>query len=486
MLIQTARRRSPAEVDIFDFENRTGRRELDYVARGTTAELLRRFRSVEHVSAVAMHSARPRSLPATKGSLVLSGTVKGEGAGPFVVNLRLEDAASGKTVWACNFGEKQFKGLLELQDEISKQAVAQLRGYLKSQNPVMAALQFLEPAAGKAAEGPTHSAAAFDLYLRGSSLLQESTPESLTAANGFFERAIGEDPHFALAMAGITEANLALLNFGRDVNSQYSNKAREYALKAISEDPSLPEAHAAMAAVHQIDWNWAASEAEYDRALQLKPKFPRAIRWRAGLVLQFERFDEAIAGFEEAYRQDPYDRAAIGGYSMGLIFAGRLQDAIDFLTREIGTRDMAVARENLVVALGLLAKRSRGPLSDELFRRAFQEAGAIAAIERRSPSGLSLFSNNIKSWLYSAQGDVTSAAPYVEELEREVAAGQTSPALLAQTYVAQGRYDQALDALTQAVLQRDSSVATMRANILYSELRRRPRFEDLLRTVHLK
>jgi serine/threonine-protein kinase len=477
----------PVTVELFDIENPTEDRTLDYIAGGMTRELLRRFASIRSAWIIPAHRTFSRQSPSDRSELALSGTLTPNGVNEFKLLIRLNESRTGKSVWSEVFDRSRFAGLLPMQDEVSKQSARQLQRRISaSRSAAFATWADWLPGFGNPGTAPTWSTVAFDLYMRGNSLLQESTPESAHAAVGFLEQAIAEDAHFALALAALSEAHQMLLDFGHDKNSSSSAAARDYALKAVREDPSLAEAHAAMGAIDQMDWDWLGAESEYGRAMQLKPRFPKAIRWRAGLVLQFERFDEAIAGFEEAYRLDPYDRSAVSGHGLTLIHAGRLREAVTFLEREIGDREMAMARINLLIALGLLAKRSQGSESTEFFRRAFDQAETLAAIERHAPSGLSERSDAAHAWLYSLCHQPELAAPYLERLERDVEAGQTSPSFLAPTYVAQARYDMALSALERAVFMRDRSVMNMRANILYLELRGMPRFEALLRTAHLR
>jgi tetratricopeptide (TPR) repeat protein/TolB-like protein len=486
LLWTAARKRTPVGVELFNIDNRTGDTGLDYVARGMTSELQRRFEPVRGVSVVPMHAVRGSGTVPGKSELAFSGWMSGGSAGTseFRLDLRLEDRVTGKALWSRTFDQRRFGGLLGMQQAVSKEAAAELQRRVIARSPVLAAIDGWLPAETNDGRN-TRNTAAFDYYLRGNSLLQETTPESVHAAVEFFERAVGEDPHFAAALAALAEAHLALLNFEHSYDKALADAARHYAVLAVREDPALAEAHAAMAAVHQIDWDWTASESEYNTALALKPKFARAIRWRAGLVLQFARFDEAIAGFEEAYRIDPYDRAAVSGYSMTLTYAGKLREAVALLEREIGDRDMAPARNNLGMALGLLARRAAGSEAETLYRKAFDQVRIVESIEKRSGAGRSDMSTIMNGTLYSYRGDYQAAAPYLEKLEGEVAARQISPGALAQIYAAQHRLEEAQNALDQAFLLRDH-LMYLRVNIFLEELRGQPRFEAMLRTMHLK
>jgi Tfp pilus assembly protein PilF len=84
-------------------------------------------------------------------------------------------------------------------------------------------------------------------------------------------------------------------------------EAKEEATKALDLDPSLAEAHFALAQVLQYDWNWSQAEKEYDLALKLNPNY-------ADAHLEYERFVQALGRNDDALRQmnyamelNPYD-----------------------------------------------------------------------------------------------------------------------------------------------------------------------------------
>src|ERR1700728_1262377 len=235
--------------------------------------------------------------------LVLTGFLSGT-PGEERLEVRIFDNSAHQVLWSKIYGHDRFGNLLHLQEKIAEEASSALIRHVGGN----AASEWLSLPFRHKGISPTQNATAFESYIRGSSLQQEYSEESLRAAIRFFEDAVSRDSHFALAWACLAECHLLLLNFGFDYENDLVSRARECAMRAIREAPSLAEAHAIMGAVRQADWDWRAAQAEFDRALALKPKFAKAMGWRAGLVLQFGRFDEAIAGLQTAFSMDPYDR----------------------------------------------------------------------------------------------------------------------------------------------------------------------------------
>src|SRR5262249_16160445 len=87
-----------------------------------------------------------------------------------------------------------------------------------------------------------------------------------------FEEAIRKDPPFAPAYVGLANAydSLSAILVGGnpgELRPKLINAAR----KALELDPELADAHAVLAGIYQRQWHWSEAEAEYKRALELKP-----------------------------------------------------------------------------------------------------------------------------------------------------------------------------------------------------------------------
>jgi serine/threonine-protein kinase len=472
-------------VEVFDIENRSQDAGLDYLCRGTTSEVMRRLAQMTNVVVIPARTSRSQADHHARAAFALGGSVQTD-RGQLRLRVQLEDTATGTPVWIGDFDRKRFDNLLELQAEIVGGATAKLKQYLArtTARPRLAAFAFA--GADGAAAGPTNSTIAFDSYLRGNSLLQEASQESVRAAVDYFQRAVREDPRFALAYAALAEAHLSLRNFGHLPDPDLAAAARRYAETSVEIEPGLAEGYAALGAVGQLEWDWPRSEQSYDTALRLKPNFPRARRWRAGLVLQFGRFQEAIAEVQRAFEEDPYDRSAVALHGLTFLFADRCREAADVLEKGIGDRDLPVARYNLCQAYARLGQRSNGADAAEYYRKALAEAEKVATIEQRNPQNSSELSVYMLSLIYSIRKEFAEARPYLQRLAKAVADQRSSPIHLAMAYASQENLPAALQLVEQAFALRDRFVLYLRVNIFLENLRGQPRFEAVLRALHLK
>src|SRR2546422_6778760 len=95
-----------------------------------------------------------------------------------------------------------------------------------------------------------------------------------------FKQAIDHDPDYALAYYGLSDSYALQVDYRSVPVTEGYRLAREYALKALALDQSLPEAHTSLAWVlHVYDWDWPGAMREYARALELNPGFATAHHW---------------------------------------------------------------------------------------------------------------------------------------------------------------------------------------------------------------
>jgi tetratricopeptide (TPR) repeat protein len=122
----------------------------------------------------------------------------------------------------------------------------------------------------------------------------------------YFQQAIGIDPDYALAYAGVANGYVILGTWEFFPPRDSYPDAKEACRKALALDDSLAEAHTSLAWIHQVyDWDWAAAEREFRRALELNPNYATGHQWYAIFLTNRGQFAEAKAEFERAEQLDP-------------------------------------------------------------------------------------------------------------------------------------------------------------------------------------
>jgi TolB-like protein len=147
--------------------------------------------------------------------------------------IQLIDAATDEHLWQDTYDrELTAENIFAIQAEMATSIATQLHQTL---SPEMTA---------KLNEQPTQSTRAYDFYLSGEVYLKRR--QSDVAARQF-ERAIEEDPMFAVAWAALSRAySRAFWDELGGFDGQHVEKARDAAAAAFKLVPNLPEAHFAM------------------------------------------------------------------------------------------------------------------------------------------------------------------------------------------------------------------------------------------------
>ena len=266
------------------------------IEEALTAKLFQ-LKEVRLSSASSVNAAAKKDLPLPKlanelgANLIVQGMVQGAGD-KLRVTLRLDDATAGKTVWS-----EEFAGvpgdLLALEDQIYGRMVGALA--LKPSNDELA----------RAGAHPTENLKAYDLYLQGRNVLRNSHDAAgVGQAISLFEQAIDKDSNFALAYAGLADANLH--NYGESKDSIWAQKAVLAAQQAERLSNTAPEVLLSLGAVYTTTGRNAQAVVELKRALALAPNSDEAYRRLGDAYGAAGQTKESIASYQSAVAANPY------------------------------------------------------------------------------------------------------------------------------------------------------------------------------------
>jgi tetratricopeptide (TPR) repeat protein len=147
--------------------------------------------------------------------------------------------------------------------------------------------------------------ATFEAYLRAMFQYQKETQEGYQAGIDILEEALGNDPTSALAHAALGQGYMELVHSPLP-RMEAIRRGRAAIEKAVSLDPTLAEAHLALGLLQFYgDWDFEASKASYQRAIDLNPSLADAwYHWAWWLELMGDD-DEAIAAGEKTVELSP-------------------------------------------------------------------------------------------------------------------------------------------------------------------------------------
>ncbi len=434
------RRRRPRVIEalaVLPLSNQNDDPELEYFSDGLTEILINNLSQIPRLRVMARSTVfrykQQHADPLAVGrrldvQAVLTGQVM-QRTGAFVVAAELVDVEDGSRLWGTVL-TRPAADVFALQAEISEELTSALK------------LRLSRDERKRLGKRHTANAEAYQLYLRGRYFLNIRTGDSLTSARALFERAVAEDPKYALAQAGLADCcALIAVNLRASSGNSLVAQARAAALKALDLDETLGEGHVSLAFIRsRFDWDWAGAEAEFTRALALNPGHAPARQWHAMFLASRSRFDEALAEMKRALELDPLSLIIQSGIGRILHFAGRPDEAVTQHEHVLQTNP-GFAQAHIDLALTRMA-RNELPLARAELARATELLGQLSTIllleaccavrEGRLDVGRSAFRD-------------------LQERYRRGAAGADDLAMLAAVL---GDWEEALQWLTEACAQR--------------------------------
>jgi tetratricopeptide (TPR) repeat protein len=184
-------------------------------------------------------------------------------------------------------------------------------------------------------ERRTTSIAAYELYRRASDPVVLRDDGTARQALEYLRQAVALDPTYAAAWAGLARLTVRVnvIPLGRAIPEEDFRFALQAAHRAVELDDSLAEGHAFLGALQAAEFDFAAAEASFDRAITLEPARSATRQWRMGLYLWTARPAEALVEAERAAAIDPLSPAGQAEVARALSANGRCREALARLER---------------------------------------------------------------------------------------------------------------------------------------------------------
>jgi TolB-like protein/DNA-binding winged helix-turn-helix (wHTH) protein/Flp pilus assembly protein TadD len=450
---------------VLPLKNLSGDPAQDYFADGMTEELIGRLSNIHGLNVISRTSVMRfkdtrQTVPEIAQTLhvdaIVEGSVIREGD-RVRVNAQLIRAATDQHLWAAEYN-REYRSILALQEDLAQTIARQIK---------------VTMAPHARADDAAISPEAYENYLKGRYYFSQRTGDALKRSIGYFQQAIAADPNYALAYCGLADA-YALLGFRGAVPSRDTlAQAKEAALKAIELDDTLGEPHASLAFIAEThEWDWAAAEREYKRALELDPGDARAHHWYAGYLMYVGRFDEGIAEARRARELDPLSMPINNALAGRLLVAGRYDEALAQVRTTLDI-DPHFAPAHQTLGWAYL----RQGKNEEAIRE-FQQA-----VESSGNTDLDLTLD--LGFAYATVGRRDDAVKILDALKRQQSQGLVPAAAIGILYGALGDLDQAFNWLQKGYAERDPELTYLKVpGRRYEPLRHDPRFQQLVERMH--
>jgi TolB-like protein/Tfp pilus assembly protein PilF len=463
-----ARTRKIESLAVLPFQNLSGDPSQDYFADGMTEELIGQLSRIPGLRVISrtssMHFKRTQvSVPEIAKILgvdaIVEGSIVREGR-QVRVHTQLIRAATDEHIWAGEY-QRGYGSILQIQEEFTRNIVEQIEVSLTPQDRArLAAVRPVDPEA-------------YEHYLKGRYYFNQRTKDALNKSITSFEQAIARDSGYASSYSGLAEA-YAMLGFRGGISSKDAfSHAKAAALRAVELDDDLAEPHASLAFIAETyEWDWAAAEREYKRALELNPGDAQALNWYAGYLTYTGRFDDGISEAKHARDLDPLS------LPINNALAGRLL---------AGGRDVEAFRQ----AQQTLQLDPHFAPAHQTLGWFYLHTGKQAEAVREFETALELSGTGDTDlqldlgFAYAISGNRDEARRILASLEKLHEQGVVPSGSVAILLGVLGEPDEAFTWLEKAYRERDPQLTYLRAGRRFEPLRKDPRFEQLIRRVGL-
>ena len=368
------------------------------------------------------------------------------------INAELIDAQDNHNIWGQQYNNRKLADVFAVQEEIAKEISDKLRLKLSGTEQL--------------AKRSTENLKAFQYYTQAQSHAQRRTREDLLTAISYCEKAIDEDPSYALAYAGLADAHQQLAVRSYIAPLEGRRKAEEYARKALALDQNLAEGHAALGWYYTsfVPFDFQLGDSELRHAIELSPSLALAHQYLGLSLVRQSRLDESLGELLKARELDP----------LSSIIAR--QAAFPYYLKRDYARALELLRQADELGPPFTTNTEIGIyIKNGLFTEALAEVEK-AERERKNDPTLTYST----AMVYAAQGKRAAALEITKQLEEMSGHGLDQSYLIAKIYATLNDKEQALTWLdrglasgTIGILNKDDPV--------WDPIRAEPRFTDLMR-----
>jgi serine/threonine protein kinase/Tfp pilus assembly protein PilF len=454
-------------VAVLPFVNSSGDPDSEYLSDGITESLIDRLSQIPNLRVTARSTVfryKGKEMDPQKIGqdlrvrAVLSGRLL-QRDGTLVVRTELMNVEDGSQLWGNQYNRKTAD-VFALQDELSTEISDKLRLRLTNEDKQ------------RLTRHSTDNPDAYQFYLKGRYYWNQRNPDALLKSIDNYNRAVGLDPGYAVAYAGLADTYNMISFFNMAPAREAMPKAKAAAERALEIDGNLAQAHISLAyAAFTYDWDWPAATRHFDRAIALNREAVLNHAYYPFYLTVAGRFDEAVSVARRALDRDPVSASLSHTLAVQLSLARHSDEAIAECLRTIELDpNYAIAYE---VLGGLYASKGMYP-------EALSAMDKAVGLNRGSVLALAIL-----GYVRARAGQRDEARRILEQLAAASKERYTPAAAFAVVHVGLGENDQALSWLNKAYEERFIRLAYLRREAIWDPLRHDPRFEDLLRRVGL-
>jgi TolB-like protein len=446
---------------ILPFENLSHHPEQGFFADGMTDALITTLEQISSLKVISRDSVMRykgtrKPLPDIAKELNVDGIVEGAviRSGERVrVDAQLIEASTDRHFWGKTY-VRNLSDMIALQNEVAQAITNEIQVKLTTgEEARLLRTESVDPQA--------HEFYVKGVYFWG---LRNYGDETLRKSIDYFQQAIQRYPKYALAYAGLANANFELTDLSPE---EKCSKSKDMARIALQMDKGLAEAHTALARSFECDRDWASAEMEFQRAIELNPGYATAHQWYATLLKILGRQNWG-AEAKLAGELDPLSR--VNAWGFWYLYSGQYD-----LFLETTRKKLELDPNN--------------PNNARIYNRALARVytlkgmypEAIAILQKTVDLGEAPLALSALGYTYAVSGKRNEALKTLHQLTLLSNRRKVSPYDIARVYVGLGEKDRAFDWLQKSEAEHSIDIGDLRMSKEMESIRSDPRYAELLR-----
>jgi len=454
------------KIAVLPLENLSHDEQQEYFADGMTDAIIDQLARVQGLTVISRTSTMQykkarKPLPQIARELGVDTVVEGTvlRAGDRVrVSAQLIDAATDRHLLSRTF-ERDLEDVLQLQQDVARAVAQQITSSLTAKD------------ASRLSHPVPVDRAAYQAFMLGRFYWFKRTPDAHWKSIEYFQQALAREPNYALAYMGLADSYFSLQNSEVVPPLQFKAQERSAILRALALDDSLAEAHTSLAHAQEMeDWDFAAAEKEYRRAVELNPNYALAHQWLGNDLAIRGRSVEALEESRKAMALDPLSALYRASYAHRIAYARRFDEAADACHRAL---ELDANHPTANMYLGQIEEyRGRFPDAIIRFRKAYEATATPLHLANLGHA-------------YARNGNRSEALEVLAQLRTLSKTRYVSPYAFALVYIGLAETEKAFEWLQRALSERSPTLTTLKVDPVFDELRADPRLVSLVRQIGL-
>lgn len=231
--------------------------------------------------------------------------------------------ATDENLWADKYHEK-LEDIFTIQNDVSRKIVRQLKIVISTEE---------EKSLNST---PTNNMESYQLFIKGRTIADVRTKESLETSIDFYKKAIALDPNYAEAYAEIANSIFLLYEYGGKPLSTAISESKTWIERALAINKNTVRAYSTLGFIAIHNKNWEKARIFFDKAISINPRDATSHHHYAIYLKEKPESDikMGLAQISEAQQLDPFSKPITNNHIYALIANEKYTEAEELLTEK--------------------------------------------------------------------------------------------------------------------------------------------------------